>query len=314
MGSLALLPLGYLLAGPDRRGVRRDRGPDRRRRSSAWRSPRSGSRSPTSGACAGFRRRLVSAERHAPLLASLPSPAPACASCAGSCSQDAVIRSALALTLVAIALFPAAARADTFTVTTTADTAGAAGCTILLCTIRNAIGAAGATATTDDVINVPAGAYTLDPQFGALSVPTGITIRRRRERDGHPANLEPSSRGGDQRRCGRGPQRPHAAQRQRGDGRTGGNLQALAGASVALTRVRLFNGRATRRRAGDLGRGRHESAVGLPEPDRRQCGDRDDVRRQRRRRLRRGGDGRRRGHDHRLDDHWQLAANGAGSG
>ena len=54
MGSLALLPLGYLLAGPGGRGVRRHRGPDRRRRSSAWRSPRSGSRSPTSGACAGF--------------------------------------------------------------------------------------------------------------------------------------------------------------------------------------------------------------------------------------------------------------------
>ena len=87
-----------------------------------------------------------------------------------------MIRSALALMLAAIALFPAAARADTFTVNTTTDTVGPAGCPVF-CTIRNAINAAAATTATDDIVVVPAGVYVLNPQLGALIMPTGVTLR-----------------------------------------------------------------------------------------------------------------------------------------
>ncbi len=84
-----------------------------------------------------------------------------------------------------------AASADTFTVNTTADTAGPAGCPVF-CTIRNAISAAAANGTaTDDIVVVPAGIYMLNPQLGALIVPSGgsrSTARARTRRSSSPTS------------------------------------------------------------------------------------------------------------------------------
>ncbi|MDA0164684.1 hypothetical protein OM076_30735 [Solirubrobacter ginsenosidimutans] len=82
----------------------------------------------------------------------------------------------LALATVVLALFPAAASADTFTVTGPADTIGASGCTAALCTLRSAISAAADNGnTTDDVIVLPAGQYAVSTQLGQLAIPTGAT-------------------------------------------------------------------------------------------------------------------------------------------
>ena len=61
----------------------------------------------------------------------------------------------------------------------TDDIAGAAGCPAV-CTVRNAISAAAANNTTDDIVAIPAGTYSLNPVFGTLTVPndaTRITIQ-----------------------------------------------------------------------------------------------------------------------------------------
>ncbi len=82
---------------------------------------------------------------------------------------------ALALALLA----PGTASAATFTVNRTDDIAGAAGCPAV-CTVRNAISAAAANNTTDDIVAIPAGTYSLNSQLGTLSVPndaTRITIQ-----------------------------------------------------------------------------------------------------------------------------------------
>ena len=87
----------------------------------------------------------------------------------------------LALAMVVLALFPAAARAAEFDVTGPADTIGASGCTAVSCTLRSAITAAADNGNaTDDVIVLPAGQYAVNTQLGPLAVPTGatgITIR-----------------------------------------------------------------------------------------------------------------------------------------
>ena len=96
------------------------------------------------------------------------------------------------LTGLAVLVTAAPAHGATFTVNTTADTAGPVGCPTV-CTIRNAISAAAANNLTDDIVAIPAGTYTLNPQLGALSVPasaTRITI------DGAGANttfIQPSN-------------------------------------------------------------------------------------------------------------------------
>ena len=159
-----------------------------------------------------------------------------------------MIRSALALMLVAVALFPAAARADTFTVNTTADTAGAAGCTTVLCTIRNAISAAAATTATDDIVVVPAGVYTLNSQFGVLVVPTGITIR------GAGANatiIQPSVEAVHRvlvvnGNAGVALSDLSCATATQGRPATAATCRRSPARRWRSTRVRLFNGRATR--------------------------------------------------------------------
>ena len=66
-------------------------------------------------------------------------------------------------------LVTAPAQAATFTVNSTTDPVGASGCTVTLCTIRTAIAAAAANgSTTDDIVDIPAGTYTLTTGLGAL--------------------------------------------------------------------------------------------------------------------------------------------------
>ncbi len=73
-------------------------------------------------------------------------------------------------------LVTAPAQATTFAVNSTADPAGAAGCTVTLCTIRTALAAAAANGnTTDDVVEIPAGTYSLTNGNGALTVPASAT-------------------------------------------------------------------------------------------------------------------------------------------
>ena len=68
--------------------------------------------------------------------------------------------------MVVLALFPAAARAATFTVNTTAD--GNATCTAVTCSCAAAVTAANANGTTeDDLITVPVGQFVLSAQFRA---------------------------------------------------------------------------------------------------------------------------------------------------
>ena len=75
------------------------------------------------------------------------------------------VRAALFAGLFALAV-AAPAQAATFTVNTTADTAGT-GCTAVACTIRGALAAAAANGNTaDDVIVIPAGTYTLNAAAG----------------------------------------------------------------------------------------------------------------------------------------------------
>ena len=84
------------------------------------------------------------------------------------------VRAALFAGLFALGV-AAPAQAATFTVNTTADTAGT-GCTAVVCTIRGALAAAAANGNTaDDVIVVPAGTYTLNPQLGGLNVQASAT-------------------------------------------------------------------------------------------------------------------------------------------
>jgi hypothetical protein len=83
---------------------------------------------------------------------------------------------ALLLTGFVALLAAAPAQAATFTVTTTADTVGASGCTASLCTVRTAIAAAAGNGnTTDDVVVIPAGTYVLNSQLGSLAVPASAT-------------------------------------------------------------------------------------------------------------------------------------------
>ena len=73
-------------------------------------------------------------------------------------------------------LMTAPAQAATFTVNSTTDPVGASGCTVTLCTIRTAIAAAAANgSTTDDIVDIPAGTYTLTTGLGALTVPASAT-------------------------------------------------------------------------------------------------------------------------------------------
>ncbi len=73
-------------------------------------------------------------------------------------------------------LVTAPAQAATFTVNSTTDPVGASGCTVTLCTIRTAIAAAAANgSTTDDIVDIPAGTYTLTTGLGALAVPASAT-------------------------------------------------------------------------------------------------------------------------------------------
>ncbi|MDA0164688.1 Ig-like domain-containing protein [Solirubrobacter ginsenosidimutans] len=83
----------------------------------------------------------------------------------------------VALLGLAMLVTAAPAQAATFTVTTTADTPGAAGCTATLCTVRTAIAAAAANGNTaDDVIVLAAGStYAVTAASGALTVPNGAT-------------------------------------------------------------------------------------------------------------------------------------------
>jgi Right handed beta helix region len=84
------------------------------------------------------------------------------------------LRTAVLTGFVALVV-AAPAQAATFTVNTTADTAGAAGCPTD-CTVRNAISAAAANGnTTDDVVVIPAGTYVLNTQLGSLAVPASAT-------------------------------------------------------------------------------------------------------------------------------------------
>jgi hypothetical protein len=152
----------------------------------------------------------------------------------------------LALALVAVALFPAAARAETFAVTTTAD--GNAACTAVTCTLRAAVAAANANGSTeDDVITVPAGTYVLDPQFLPLAVSGGQRVALR----GAGANatvIVPQAEAIMRLLAING-----AAQVAISDvtlrggtvtSGTGGNLDIAGGANVTLDRARIVGGRA----------------------------------------------------------------------
>jgi hypothetical protein len=82
----------------------------------------------------------------------------------------------VALLVLAMLVTAAPAQAATFTVTTTADTPGASGCTATLCTVRTAIAAAAANGNaTDDVIVLSGSTYAVNAASGALTVPTGAT-------------------------------------------------------------------------------------------------------------------------------------------
>jgi CSLREA domain-containing protein len=152
----------------------------------------------------------------------------------------------LALALVAVALFPAAARAETFAVTTTAD--GNAACTTVTCTLRAAVAAANANGSTeDDVITVPAGTYVLNPQFPPLAVSGGQRVALR----GAGANatvIVPQAEAIMRLLAING-----AAQVAISDvtlrggtvtSGTGGNLDIAGGANVTLDRARIVGGRA----------------------------------------------------------------------
>jgi hypothetical protein len=82
----------------------------------------------------------------------------------------------LVLTGFVALLAAAPAQAATFTVNSTTDPVGASGCTAVLCTVRTALAAAaGNGSTTDDIVVIPAGTYTLTTSLGALTVPASAT-------------------------------------------------------------------------------------------------------------------------------------------
>jgi CSLREA domain-containing protein len=73
------------------------------------------------------------------------------------------------------AAWPFAQGAQTYTVTTTADTVDDALCQASSCTLRQAVNAANFGVGTDTIV-VPAGSYQLSGNFGALALRNGMTI------------------------------------------------------------------------------------------------------------------------------------------
>jgi hypothetical protein len=152
----------------------------------------------------------------------------------------------LALALVAVALLPASARAETFAVNTPAD---GTVCNTITCSVRGAILAANGNGTAEtDVITIPAGRYELSAQF-----PGGLTIasRQRVTISGAGANstsIEPQSANTVRLlTTGSGAVLALSDITLRG-GRTtsgaGGNLMQAGDSSVTLDRVRVTGGQA----------------------------------------------------------------------
>jgi len=159
--------------------------------------------------------------------------------------SDSALISRLALALVVLALFPAAAGAASFTVNTTAD--GNAACTAVVCTLRAAVAAANANGTTeDDVITVPAGEYVLSSQLLGLTVTGGQRIAFR----GAGANSTVISAQTATFRllAINGAATVGISDITLRGGRvtsgTGGNLDIAGGANVTLDRVRVVGGQA----------------------------------------------------------------------
>jgi len=143
----------------------------------------------------------------------------------------------LALAMVVLALFPAAASAAEFDVTTGSD--GNAACTVITCTLRSALAASNANdVNEDDVIVLPARAYSLNSQFGALAL---AASQRRVLIRGAGANstfIEPLS------------------------GYTNPVLTVPSGAQVTLSDLTLRGARVTSSAGGDL-RAQGDSSVTL---------------------------------------------------
>src|SRR3954466_3905492 len=88
------------------------------------------------------------------------------------------VRALLLATVAALLVCASPAAADVYNVTTTADGQGACPpARGLECTLREAVSRANAnTATPSDTINVPAGDYLLNAQFGQLTISGSVAI------------------------------------------------------------------------------------------------------------------------------------------
>src|SRR4051794_24646132 len=87
------------------------------------------------------------------------------------------VRASLFATVAALLVCAAPASADVYNVTTTADGPGSCPAARLQCTLRQAVqDANNNTATPSDTINVPAGDYLLNAQFGQLTITGALAI------------------------------------------------------------------------------------------------------------------------------------------
>jgi hypothetical protein len=163
-------------------------------------------------------------------------------------SHSAVIAKSLVLALVAAVLMPAGARAETFTVNTQADSLGPTGCPGV-CTVRAAINAAaGNAAGTDDVVEIPAGEYTLNPQLSWLAVGSNATRITIRGAGAHSTSIvAPSGSGIRVLALASGSGVALTDLTLRGGNVTtgvGGNIWVQSQATLALSRVRISDGKA----------------------------------------------------------------------
>jgi hypothetical protein len=155
-------------------------------------------------------------------------------------------RLAVVVGLAALAA-AAPAQAATFTVTTTADPAGAEGCPPAICSLRTAIFAAAANGTAaDDVIVMPAGTYAVTAALGALTVPSNATRITFQGAGANTTSIEPPS-GTRALVIGTNAGATLTGLTLRGGtlaSGQGGNLLVQSGASLTLDRARITGGTA----------------------------------------------------------------------